>query len=359
MNYKNNYAPILKGKLGEFKALQSLSQTKIKNITPIIEVPPIDWDFAENEPKIGIDKHFNKFFSKIIKYVSPNLLFYLDCGLLGNSSDKVFMMKNCFEKFHEYNLNSTPVINLSDDYIFINTVKDITNIVNRVCIRLTDDFIFRDNINEQLEGFISILNLEKKDVDLIIDLEYFQDNQMSAYYKLSKDSLSMLSNLSEYSKVILSMTSFPVNLSGMGSNTENLIQRYEWEIWKNLIKDPSVDFKPVFSDYVISNPELTSVDPRIMQMSASIRYTTDKEWLILKGQSTKKKGFGQFKNLCKHLIENTEVYYGNDYSHGDNLIYKKAYTDDGPGNATTWRMIATNHHLEVVVNQLLSNSYDS
>src|SRR5947208_16828571 len=59
------YVPILKGREGECGALQQLAEEVRSRLTPIIEVPPIPWDYTEDEPAKTIDEHMSKVVPKI------------------------------------------------------------------------------------------------------------------------------------------------------------------------------------------------------------------------------------------------------------------------------------------------------
>ncbi len=91
-----------------------------------------------------------------------------------------------------------------------------------------------------------------------------------------------------------------------------------------------------------------------MRMSASIRYTISDEWLILKGRNVREHGFDQYFELSRQLVQLPE-YSGEEFSWGDRWIRRCARREIGPGNATTWRKVGTNHHL-VLVAQDLANA---
>lgn len=55
-----HYVPVLKGRDGEYGALQSLSRGVRDALTPLLELPPIPWDFETDAPARTIDKHLKK-----------------------------------------------------------------------------------------------------------------------------------------------------------------------------------------------------------------------------------------------------------------------------------------------------------
>lgn len=102
-----------------------------------------------------------------------------------------------------------------------------------------------------------------------------------------------------------------------------------------------------------------------MNLSGHIRYTTDEEFLIVKGGAVRDvkrngevvaegRGYEQMVDLCRVLI-NLPEYSGADFSWGDRYIWDCANGTASHGNATTWRQFATNHHLTFVVHQLANH----
>jgi hypothetical protein len=112
---------------------------------------------------------------------------------------------------------------------------------------------------------------------------------------------------------------------------------------------------PAFGDYGIQHPEPEELDPRIIRMSASLRYTTTDSWLIAKGRNVRDFGFKQFGTICRKLRRRAE-YSGAGFSWGDNYISECGQGRETSGNATTWRQIGTNHHLAFVVNQIAKSA---
>jgi hypothetical protein len=62
-----HYVPALRWRQGEFGALQELSNTQKNGITPLIDVPPIPWDFAEEKPAKTIDAHLARMPEQMVK----------------------------------------------------------------------------------------------------------------------------------------------------------------------------------------------------------------------------------------------------------------------------------------------------
>lgn len=92
-----------------------------------------------------------------------------------------------------------------------------------------------------------------------------------------------------------------------------------------------------------------------MRASASIRYTTEDVWLILKGKNLKDYGYKQFHDVSKSLLTNA-VYSGPEFSSGDRYIRDCANRVVSSGNLTTWRRVGTSHHIAYVTQQIANHA---
>jgi hypothetical protein len=109
---------------------------------------------------------------------------------------------------------------------------------------------------------------------------------------------------------------------------------------------------PSYGDYGAANPALVDFDPETMTPAAKIVYTTDLDWLIIKGRSVKgPAGYGQFHQLAAQVVARSE-YRGVAFSDGDSYLRDCATNVDGPGNLTTWVKVKTSHHLAHVTDQI-------
>lgn len=91
-----------------------------------------------------------------------------------------------------------------------------------------------------------------------------------------------------------------------------------------------------------------------MNVSASIRYTTDDHWLVMRGEGLLNKdgaGHAQYPANAQMLMERPE-FCGRDFSFGDNYIYERPVKIDQPGIPRNWVTVGVNHHLTFVVRQI-------
>lgn len=139
---------------------------------------------------------------------------------------------------------------------------------------------------------------------------------------------------------------------GLPPSDSSWIPRQEWTLWLDVVQSADVLARiPAFGDYAISHTEPPEVDPRIMRPSASIRYTCESAWLVLKGRNVRDHGYEQFHDMCRDLVQRTE-YSGRQFSWGDEYIDECAARRVSKGSLTTWRNVGTSHHLAFVVRQL-------
>ncbi|WP_272942337.1 beta family protein [Paenibacillus elgii] len=97
-------------------------------------------------------------------------------------------------------------------------------------------------------------------------------------------------------------TAMPKDLSDAGRSAIDDIERSEWLIWKRLVQSRQLSRTPSFGDYTIANPAPFEADPRLIRMSANIRYTGDDKFIIFKGRDLRKYGYGQYLTLAAQVV---------------------------------------------------------
>ena len=92
-----------------------------------------------------------------------------------------------------------------------------------------------------------------------------------------------------------------------------------------------------------------------MQVSATIRYTTDEHWLLVKGESTRSvPPSSQFPLLATRLVYGhlNQHFAGSGHCVGCQSIKDAADGASGYGTAGAWRKLGTIHHLAAVMQGL-------
>jgi hypothetical protein len=163
-----------------------------------------------------------------------------------------------------------------------------------------------------------------------------------------------LPHLSRWRTFTIIGTSFPRSMAEVKRNPE-VIPRSEWLLYKNLIgRLVGIGVRlPTFGDYAVNHPSVPELDWRLTKPFATIRYTIDDAWLIIKGRNVRDYKFEQYRGLCRALIA-SGYYLGAQFSHGDCHIANCARRLVSTGNLTTWRWVGTNHHLQKVTQDISS-----
>jgi hypothetical protein len=349
------YVPVLKGKEGEFAALEALFSDVRGQVMPLIEVPPIPYDYVNERPARSLEDHVAGIAQRL-QQCWPKSPLYLDFPWFEEderlSDGRVALdavLKDCLE----LKVEAVPVVSRSSSGDYISAASQYANSKSSpVCFRLVvKDFEEDVDLDGEVERILKLLRVESTSIDFVLDLEDLGSDASRAVL-VARSIFSVIPRKDDWRRIILVGASFPEDLSDVDASTVSRLPRQEWQLWKTLQRKPErLPRSMIFGDYAISHPIPRELDPRTMRMSASIRYTTRDEWLVVKGRNVRQYGFDQYFTLSKALVERPE-FSGRTFSWGDAFIADCADGMAGPGNATTWRKVGTNHHITLVTREL-------
>jgi hypothetical protein len=203
----------------------------------------------------------------------------------------------------------------------------------------------KDVLRGQLDG----LGLGPESCDLLIDLEYFDEDQEidTASFAAQLDEMSRLGG---WRSVVLLGTSIPKMMSAVKEGSVGTIPRREWELWLRL-REQRMDRMPAFGDYAVQHPHPPH-DAGANTGRANIRYTTDQATVVARGFGPATQGGPeQYRELCQQLVGRND-FAGRDYSWGDETIQDCADEVIEPGSRNAWRGAGTSHHMQVVTDEL-------
>lgn len=353
----SHYVPILKGKLGEYTALQVLADEIKLGLTPLLEIPPVPWDFENEVESKTIDAHLAPVTERIETAWGTDRPIFVDLTWIDQARltrDGTHVLTYIFNEGRQKELQLVPVTGLARPDEYQDAVLNAVQLDDRgICLRLESaDFDDLDNLTVRLEARLRFFDLTPASVDLMLDFKEIAAELVSTTRLGMMSILSAIPTANDWRSLTIAASAFPENLTAVSAASEELLPRTEWAVWLGLFaRREKLSRLPSFGDYAISGPDLVELDMRLMKMSANLRYTTDSDWLILKGRNVRKYGYDQFNALCKKLVDRAE-YSGEGFSWGDGYIARCARDEDGPGNATTWRKVGTSHHLTKVVEQI-------
>jgi hypothetical protein len=209
-------------------------------------------------------------------------------------------------------------------------------------------------LKDEADAVFATVGVKVEDCDLVLDLGAPNFQPVYGFARLVETLIRRLPYLGRWRTFTLMGTSFPSTMAEIKRSPET-IPRWEWILYKKLVGALLEDRVrlPTFADYGINHPELLLLDPRKVKPSATIRYSTDDGWFIVKGPNVRDNGYEQYRDHCRTVMASA-VFTGPRFSEGDRYISKCAAGSAGTGNLTTWRKVGTNHHLEKVVRDISS-----
>ncbi len=348
---QRHYVPCLRWKMGEYQALFNLSDETKDMITPLIEVPEIGFDFETRKPAKSIDDHLSAF-AKRIKLKWGKRSCFVDMNLI----DPSILMENgmhpirfIFDDLRAHGCHGIPIIGINRGMQYQNEIQHTISIdKNGLCLRIDIREAARPSLMTELDLLLKTFKVNIEECDLILDLHAPNFEPVSGFAKLITNIIKNLPYLDQWRTFTILGTSFPSSMGELNSGL-SIIQRYEWLLYLIICEiNTAASIRiPTFGDYGISHPNVLQLDMRIIKPSATIRYTIDDAWLILKGLNVRDNGYEQYHDLCKKIT--TSSHFNNvDFSEGDRFIIDCA-NGGSTGNLTVWRRVGTNHHLEKLV----------
>jgi hypothetical protein len=344
---ERHYLPILKGRLGEYRALGQLAPEVRAGLTPLIEIPPVPWDFENDRPDKTIDQHLGAVGHRLREAWLDQRPLFVDLLWIApeeRMADGRHPVAFAIDAARRETVRVVPVTGLerADEYqsaVAEAIAQDHLGVMFRLDDeQLTDLGAAATEIHRLMER----LGVGPGDVDLLVDLGEVSGNESVTVMGLTAI-LAGLPHIPAWRSLVVASSAFPDNLARFPAGTLSTTSRVDWSIWLAL-RGRQLPRPVSFGDYGINAPVQNEIDPRIMLMSASIRYTLSDRWLILKGRNVRAHGFQQFFDLSSTLVARTD-FAGAAFSAADRFIDRCSRREEGPGNATTWRQVGTNHHL--------------
>lgn len=210
------------------------------------------------------------------------------------------------------------------------------------------------HLEQELDNYLLSIGVDYEDVHLLFDLRVLEEEDVQIAMSKIMTIINYIRNIRRVKTLMVAASGFPEFLTEVPSNDSKKITRTEVSLWEAIIKNSqSIERIPTFADYGICHPDLPDL-PSIIRPSASIRYTLERDWLIIKGVSLSKGSkYKQFHSLSADLLQRNEC-FGESYSWGDRYIHECGNRATGPGNLTTWRAVGTNHHMALTCSQIMS-----
>lgn len=352
------YMPVLKWKQGERGAIKTLLASQKALLLPIAEIQDRLYDWKASEYKKPWDEVLDDVATKTRKAWGRNHEIAVDL------SNKLPHLPNTawrrlFTKLWNEGVKAVPVVSSSTALSELNTLKAVSKAHDntRWLLRYTIDpgaviLPKPTDVASWFRSNVALIGQPHKDIDAVIDLGHVGGWEAAAVAQAVADIVQAVINLGPWRHLTLASGAFPKNLAGLAKGTHQL-PRVDWALFKAVRTLAAAKGRvPLFSDYGVNHIDSFEGDPRLLRMSANIRYTDWQHWSVFKAGAVQVYGYDQYVDLCK-LLTALPVFKGAAFSTGDENYDEKATNPAAtPGNATTWRRDATNHHIHVVLHQL-------
>jgi hypothetical protein len=177
-----HYVPILKGRAGEFGALQAMTTEVKAALTPVIEVPPTPWDFEGEQPAKTTDQHLETLSTKISQSWGLQRPAFLDLLWIAPGERMVsgeHPLTYVFRTARRNGLRLIPVTGLVRDEAYQSSCRDIVaQDGGGVCVRLQrEDFEESGDLTDQVAGLLDTIGVSPGEADLILDLRAVSANE--------------------------------------------------------------------------------------------------------------------------------------------------------------------------------------
>jgi hypothetical protein len=357
----NHYVPCLRWKQGEYQAVLRLGAAARDFITPLIEVPEMGFDFETRSESKTIRKHLEPFAKRVHEKWGTRPCFV---DVLHIPPEKVMTdgrhpVSFLFDALRTARCSAVPVTGLARDSGYQRAVKQaVSRDGSGLCLRVNIEEAAKPGLKDKTNALLANVDIDVEVCDLNLDLGAPNFEPVEGFAKLVEALIRKLPYLGRWRTFTIMGTSFPSSMAEI-KRSPATIPRSEWILYKRLVSSllkANVRL-PTFGDYGISHPALLSMDMRLVKPSATIRYTTDDGWFIVKGPNVRENRYEQYRDHCR-TVTGSACYMGSRFSEGDRYIFECAAGSASTGNLTTWRKVGTSHHLEKVVRDI-SNLFGS
>lgn len=350
----NHYVPILFTKAGERDALKEIADDRKSFFTPLFVVHPVDWDFDLDQPKKSIDEHLKKLPAELAKCWPSRAAFvdvlHLDEQTMSDGSHPLEWIVNEAAKV---DCQLVPVFSPSRTDACIQAVANLisTGRTTDVCLRLEAEHWPVPPQDNEIDMLLARVGADKSDTHLVIDL---RDGTGAASRFALGTALRSLVSPTEWKTLTVTATAMPQTPpSGQGLHE---IPRQEWLNYQSLVETGGYGVRvPTYGDYAIGHPDLLDdINPRMLQISAKLKYTCSEQWLVargalFKGTGGRSEGGEAIRPAARAISAHNDFALG--HCRGEDWI--TAAAAQGPtGSPRTWITVGTSHHVQKVLDQI-------
>lgn len=347
-----HYFAVMKGKAGELQAIRDIAADVRALTTLVWEVPPLPYNHETGTFGKSVDSHIEAFAKRLTDCCPDEQHFFIDCRQLKPESRLASGEAPLAAGIRLLSaLGAHPSISDEPTQTEVEVVGDHLRAGGEVLLRLSERMFANMSFRQSLSELLARVGAEPSQVHLFFDFGQLSNSSTQSQAFAVFSAINSLENQGEWLSYSIVGGSMPPSLPP-AEQSPKLLPRLEWEIWRQVVQNlPASARLPCFGDYGVSSYDVTELNPRMITVSANIRYTGVEGYWIFKGRSLRRFSFEQFRDLSRQVIGHT-AYSGPSFSWGDEYIEQCAEGKVGTGNTTTWRRVGTNHHVTLVARQV-------
>jgi hypothetical protein len=345
------YMPQLKWKAGEIRALGTLPSPFADRTLPTLKITPGGGFDAIEQRVISTVENISLFGRRLSQAWGRRLAF-IDAELIDGEAHsqglKQHPLTELLERARLEGACAAPVIRLGSSEAYKAAVKrycareDGAPICLRVSLSELESIPSLDALRTSLHS----LGSATRQTVLLIDAGPIHVQEPSGFIHLLAAHLGRLAPKGAWLRIFWGATTFP-NKPKLRAGEVGRFARGDWALYRAIV-GAAEDFAtlPLFSDYAVEYPG--DYTPIRVPPTAHFRYSTDADYLIFKGSTTRKpNGYAAIYAVAAQATRSSD-FLGKDFSAGDAFIGQLTQPGARTGNASIWRWASTDHHFRVV-----------
>lgn len=350
----SHYVPVLRWKRGERGALKRLDPVDRAAMTPLLEPLPgymrlprrsVQSAPARDDLLVVVEQIADCWGSD---RVFVDLEMVSDAPFRGTTTRNI---ERFFGELRVAGVRAIPVTSPDRSVRFRSAIREIVPVLGTgAAVRVPVTTLRTESAAREPRELVAYLGLQPEGVDIIVEYGLVAAGDPSFTYVCHR-----LPEIHRWRTFTVLGGSFPPDLMGFKTPGQYEQPREEWTRWAAEITDAGgLPRLPSFGDYTIQHPIYYEPVPGA-NPSASIRYTADRYWVIMRGEGLRtpgSPGYAQYPANAELLCARPE-FSGLHFSFGDEYIWNiGSLKKGGPGTPETWLRAGINHHLAFVARQV-------
>jgi len=269
----SKYVPVLKWRQGEYQALNRLYDSVKDGIIPLVNIPPIEYDFEEKRLKKTAHEHVQLFPRRFsAKWGNRPSFIDFDESLHDEFMDSgASVVSFVFEELSALGHNPVPVTGISRSKNYQAVIKTAHKECGTgMAVRIKLEELMHPEISKHISDLIKYHGISFDNIDLIIDLGAPQSFEpYVTFAKALVKRIKAIARLDSFRSFILVATSISISdVKAPGA----VMPRHEWSLYKALVERLRDVRLPNYGDYCIELPGYTSLDMRFVNAAEDYIY---------------------------------------------------------------------------------------